>query len=354
MNVLFIYRGELQRQIFLKNATKVPFDFLYGYCSFSGSKSYIIAPRTKRQTITEKLFYLIEKPFSLSTKLGLPLEIYFLFKEPIKSASHIFCVNDAIGLSICFYKMLGLIDAKIIVLMQSLSERLKYFRMNKLLLWLISKMLHSADMVLTLSDCAQMPLHETFGIPFSRLLTFFFGVDTEYWFYDPKIVRENFILSIGNDINRDFDSLLSALPDDLPLKLITTQRIDTQNKNVELLKNISDADLRSLYQTCLFAIIPSRKVDYESSGLSCIMQSMACGAPVIASDAPPLRELFWDRGEICYYNPEDPADLRKKIDVLREDEILRRNMSCSGYDKIIKTFTTKNMAQQLETIMSSI
>ena len=93
--------------------------------------------------------------------------------------------------SLLFYKILGLIDAKLIVLMQSLSERLKYFSWNKPLIYLISKMLNSADKVLTLSTCAHPPLQKTFKVPANKLSTFYFGVDVDYWNVNPISKRKD-------------------------------------------------------------------------------------------------------------------------------------------------------------------
>ena len=354
MNVLFLFRGKTQKRILEKSDEKGPFDFLYGYSHFSMPKSYVITPRGDFNTFSEKVFYLIQKPFSMIVKLGFPLEIFFLFRKSIKNSSHIFCINDAIGLSMAFYKMLGFIDAKVIVIMQSLPERFKYFRWNKPLIWLLSRMLNSTDSVLTLTEYAQKPLREAFTVDSSLLSSFFFGVDTDYWFSDPCIQRENFILSVGNDMNRDYKSLVSALPEDLPLKIVTNMKIDTQNKNVEILNGIPDSELRNLYQICLFTVIPSEKIEYESSGLSCILQAMACRSPVIASYAPTHNELFSDGENIVFYKPEDTDDLYEKIIKLQNNNEIRQKLSYAG-QKITKgIYNTRNMACQLEKIIENM
>ncbi len=350
-NTLFIFRGTTQKRIFDKVDEKGPYDFLYGYDKFSETKNYLIATRGKRKTFIEKILYFVEKPFAFFVKLGFPLEIFPLFKTSIKESSYIFCVNDAIGFGLLFYKMCGIVDAKIIVLAQSLPERLKYFYWNRPLIWFVSKMLSSADKVMTLSSHAQQPFKTTFGIPQSKLSTFYFGVDVDYWSSYTNAKRENFILSIGNDMNRDFETLIAALPENMSLKIITRQKVRTQNKKVEILNDISDSELRKLYQTAFFVVIPSKRLEYESSGLSCILQSMACGAPVIASYAPTLNELFKDVQEISYYQPEDQVCLREKIKMIQSDDILRRNLAEAGREMIINKYNTKNMARQLEAII---
>jgi len=353
-NTLFVFRGNTQKRILGKINPKGPFDFLYGYDQFPESKSYIIAPRANRQSFLERLLYLYEKPFTLLARLGMPLEIYPLYKLSIKKSSVIICINDAISLGLLFYKMIGIIDATIIVLVQSLPERLKYFHRNKPLIWFISKLLTSSDKLLTLSHHAQRPLRTTFCVPNTKLSTFYFGVDTDYWIVDPDVKREQFIFSIGNDMNRDFETLIAALPDDLMLKLVTKHKVKTQGKKVEIYSDLSDAELRTLYQTCLFAVIPSKKLEYELSGLSCILQCMACGTPVITSYAPALNELFVEEVDISYYEPEDPVNLMKKIDLMKSDGKLQKKISKSAKEKVANKYNTKTMARQWETIIKDL
>jgi glycosyltransferase involved in cell wall biosynthesis len=228
--ILYVFRGNTQKRILDKPEEKGPYDFLYGFNHLKEDCdcNYIIAPRGKRSSLIEKLLYIPEKPFNILTKLGLPLDIYPLFKKELKQANIIFCINETIGLGILFYKMFGLIRGNVVVLIMSLPERLKYFKNNKLLIHFISKLLSYADTVLTLSDYAQKPLIETFNVSPKKLKTFYFGVDANYWKSNPNIERKNFILSVGNDMNRDYNTLVNAIPDDLELTIVTSKKVNTK------------------------------------------------------------------------------------------------------------------------------
>jgi len=76
---------------------------------------------------------------------------------------------------------------------------------------------------------------------------------------------------------------------------------------VRLLGYVPDADLPALYRGATLAVIPSQ---YEGFGLPAI-EAMACGAPVLASDAGALPETVGDAGEL--FAPGDPGLLARRM-----------------------------------------
>lgn len=352
--VLFIYRHNELNNILLPNGgIRGPTDFLFGMNLLSKKKyeiSYINAPRGTRKSIIEKLCFLIEKPFNKRTKLGLPIDIYFLFRKQVNKADVLFCNNDPISLGILFWKKLGFIKAEIIVLMQSLPERIKYFRHNHFVRKLISSLLHQAKITLTLSNFVQKDFIADFNLDPKKVKTFYFGVDTNFWRKISSTGEEDFILSVGNDMNRDYETLIKALPKSIKLKIITRKKVATDGKNIEFLSGISDESLRKLYNQCLFAVIPSIKLKNESSGLSSCLQLMACKKAVIVSKAPPLEEIFIDKKHCIFYRPEDVNDLRKKTISLYKNKTLRKKIAKNALFNVQK-FKHEIMAKRLNTLL---
>ena len=354
--VLYVFRGNTQKRILEKREEKGPYDFLYGlnHLEEHFDCDYIIAPRGKRTSLTEKLLYIPEKPLNMLIKLGLPLDIYPLFRKKLQQADVIFCINDGISLGILFYKMLNLIDGKVVVLFHSLPERLKYFGKRGLLIAFISKLLSRADSVLTLSSYAQKPLIDTFKVPPGKLKTFYFGVDIDYWRPGASGEKENFVLSVGNDMNRDYDTLVDAIPENMDLIIVTSRKVDTKGKpNIKVVSGIPDSELRNLYQTCMVTVIPSIKVEYESPGLSCALQAMACKAPVLISDSPCHREYFVENEHIYYYEPENCPSLKHKLRQITDNYQESLGIAEQAYRLLNENFTTKNMARIWQNILDS-
>jgi glycosyltransferase involved in cell wall biosynthesis len=87
---------------------------------------------------------------------------------------------------------------------------------------------------------------------------------------------------------------------------------------------LHDDDLRALYASCRAFIYPSI---YEGFGLP-PLEAMACGAPVIASSIPALRETTGDAAR--HFNPKDIGELTKELLGLLGDEHARQNLSIAG------------------------
>lgn len=133
-----------------------------------------------------------------------------------------------------------------------------------------------------------------FGLP-NRIHYLPFGVDMKFWNQEKATVdRElapspDFVLSIGSDLNRDYDLLLESWQDDYPhLLIITKLKIANRvNKNVTIWNGsihdhfVSDIELKWLYQNSEFVIIPTKDC-WQPSGQSCLFQAMASGALCIA------------------------------------------------------------------------
>ncbi|GEM_PF-2743535 len=357
--VLFVYRFNALNDILLDNGKTVgPTEFLWGMNYLDPSLydiTYVNAPRDERKTGIRRLFSVLEYPFRFFAKIGLPLEIYLLYKKEIDSADIIVCVNDQISLSLLFWKAVGFLkQKKMSCIVMSLQERIKYFRWNYPLVWFMGFLLRRADTLLTLSEYVQSDFVHDYHLNKKKVQTLYFGVDTEFWKPIEGIAKEDFILSIGNDMNRDFATLVTALPTGMHLKVITKKSVDTQGKNIEILSDLTNEEVREMYNKAKIVVIPSIAVKNESSGLSSATQAMACARPVIISGAQTMYELFEDGKECLYYEPENPEDLSSKIKLLADNTILRSQVAIRGYKKVCEIYTCKKMGEQLNYILSKL
>ncbi|HEU4593558.1 MAG TPA: glycosyltransferase family 1 protein, partial [Pyrinomonadaceae bacterium] len=87
---------------------------------------------------------------------------------------------------------------------------------------------------------------------------------------------------------------------------------------------VSDETLRALYSSCRAFVYPSL---YEGFGLP-PLEAMACGAPVVASRIPSLKEVTNDAALL--FDPKDSDELARHLVNLLEDEGARRTLSAAG------------------------
>ena len=145
-----------------------------------------------------------------------------------------------------------------------------------------------------------------------------FGVDTAFWAPSDESVGE-YVLAVGSDPCRDFDTLIRACP--YPLKIMTRA---PNRINVLIPDNVSFiqgdlATLQSLYARARLTIMPLKDT-LQPSGQTTILQAMSMERPVIITRT---RGVWTDKlvdGENCIIVPPgDPDALREAICRLYED-----------------------------------
>jgi glycosyltransferase involved in cell wall biosynthesis len=87
-------------------------------------------------------------------------------------------------------------------------------------------------------------------------------------------------------------------------------------------------DLPLLYSCASALVFPSF---FEGCGLP-VLEAMACGCPVIASDIPPMREFAGEAA--CFFDPADVHDIERSMAELERDETLRHTLTEKGLEQV--------------------
>jgi glycosyltransferase involved in cell wall biosynthesis len=87
---------------------------------------------------------------------------------------------------------------------------------------------------------------------------------------------------------------------------------------------LCDGDLRALYSSCAMMCYPAL---YEGAGLP-PLEAMACGAPVITSDARAIAEMVGDAA--CLVPARDYEELARQIVVVSTDSKVRGSLIQRG------------------------
>ena len=102
---------------------------------------------------------------------------------------------------------------------------------------------------------------------------------------------------------------------------------------------VGEGQLRWLYKNTAAYVFPSLSEGFGLPGL----EAMAHGAPVVASNATCLPEIYGSAAH--YFNPLDTNDMANKIDEVLSDDKLRSKLITNGHDRA-KKYSWRRMATQ--------
>lgn len=196
------------------------------------------------------------------------------------------------------------------------------------------------DVIVTTCEATADEIARVLPFPRDRIVTAPLGVTALPAADLPTPQEAPYLLAVGAMTPRKgFDVLAAAasrLGPDCPRVLIVgpdywgadEQRRAIANADrdgkLELLGPVDDATLAALYGGAAAVCFPSRA---EGFGLPCL-EAMAAGAPLIASDLPPVREVVGSAAELV--PPNDPNALADAIAQLLKDGERRQALADAG------------------------
>jgi glycosyltransferase involved in cell wall biosynthesis len=247
----------------------------------------------------------------------------------------------------------------------------------------VPRALQRADLVLADADSTRRDVNDVYRVPLDKIKTLYSGVDPRF---NPSVSTESqarvreltrgkpYLLSVSTiQPRKNYARLIEAfakianyelgIPDSqfaIPnLQLVisgargwmfddvfqTVERLGLRER-VIFPDFVSDDDLPALYAGATLFVYPSL---YEGFGLP-VAEAMACGAPVICSNASSLPEVAGDAA--LYFDPRDVNAMADAMQHALADESLRNDLCTRGFAQA-KKFSWEKAAGELRELLEA-
>jgi glycosyltransferase involved in cell wall biosynthesis len=236
-----------------------------------------------------------------------------------------------------------------------------YVRSKRLRRALLRTSVRSCDAVVCLAEAQRAQLLAQTGIAADRAVTVPLGIDAAFFTTgDAPAGGRPVVLSVGKDLARDFATFCAAVAGlDVEARLVTHPRMLAKldvPPNVTVLQRLSDTELRDEYARATCVVLPQRRDGYpygsEAGGLTALLEALAMGRPVVATDRAVLRDYVVEGETALVVAPEDPAALRAALERVLGEPALAESLGRNARAAVEARFTTERFAADLAPILS--
>ncbi len=365
MKIAFVYLpGRLQRlDAFADSAIPSlehheyqPTEFYYGAFELrnKGHSVALFEVNEKPRRSFVKFFaeiLLRKKYLPVKTYTGIIDAVFFLLPQ-LSKFDVVIATTPGIAFSLAIWKMLGRFDRPVVAIQCGILN----YSLNRPRVLLTRKLMRSMwSQLYGVGELAEMK--RVYEVPADRIEVNCFGVDTSFWTPGEDGLEEEYVLAIGNDALRDFDTLIEAAKKSSIRVILITKRPLPEHlpDTVEVIsgawnsRELDDIALRDLYQRAMAVAVPLRP-SLQPSGQSVTLQAMACGRPVILSKTQGIweREALVHRGNVFFVPPEEPDALNQAVQEIRDNRVLRKSIGKAGRKYVIDKCRIGQFATRLE------
>lgn len=124
------------------------------------------------------------------------------------------------------------------------------------------------------------------------------------------------------------------------------------NKQVKFLGKVSNRELPACYRQADLFVLPSVS-GHEAFGLV-LLEAMASGIPVIASDLPGVRRVFENNVQGLLVRPGEAGDLCEKMEIIFKDQELRRRLGRAGRKLVKEKYSWERGGEELNSLYENL
>jgi glycosyltransferase involved in cell wall biosynthesis len=220
---------------------------------------------------------------------------------------------------------------------------------------LAKKALRRAAGVWAMSPAQLVVLERDWGVDPHRLHLLHMGIDVEFWKSTDEHREPELVVGAGNDRHRDHRLLVEAIArlrrrrPGVRLELVTHHAVDVPPELGRRHPHLTHSAMREMYGRASVVAL-ALKPNLHVSGLSVLLESMACGCPVVITDSPGLSEYTRDAETSVFVTPHDADALADAIDALLSDPARAAAIGGAGR-AVTERFSTQVQGRQLAAIL---
>ena len=220
------------------------------------------------------------------------------------------------------------------------KERIEYFEKN------FYNSVKKSDIIITGSNFTKQEIVKELNFNPQSIRVIYHGVNNTIFKKYSSVktdlnLPKKFILSVGSieprknliGLLKAYNLLSKEIKEEYHLVIVgfkgwnnskIMQLIEQNVKYIHYLGYISDEELAKVYNLASLFVYPSF---YEGFGLP-VAEAMACGVPVLTSNASSMPEVGADA--VVYCNPNDTEDIKEQIELILNNTELQKSLSSKG------------------------
>jgi glycosyltransferase involved in cell wall biosynthesis len=210
----------------------------------------------------------------------------------IKKEDVIVAVHEVSALLFLAARRLGLLRNPVFILNLALLHPKNHSGLRGLV-W--RRLLRGADRIVSLVESQLPGIHGIFGVPLDKQTYLPMLVDCSFFTQADASREERFILAVGTNDGKDFETLLESLPLGERLVVVTDsynaakiRKHKSFGAGVEVLQHVPALELLNWYRRARVVVIPLADTPH-GSGHTVFLENMALGKILVVSESRSMR-----------------------------------------------------------------
>jgi glycosyltransferase involved in cell wall biosynthesis len=224
-----------------------------------------------------------------------------------------------------------------------------------------TEFLRRTDVTLVFSKDQERYLREDVGLDERQAQFIWDKVDHRFFAPGDPVDADGYVLSVGRE-QRDYDTLVEALrPLKVPSVIVPGSTWSHRGlvpmsvpEHVQMRQGLSYQELRRLYRGARVVVVPVHPGTRYAAGVNGILEGMACGRPVVATDTPGLQGYVEDAVNGRQVAAGDSAALRSVIQELWEDRSRAEAMGQAGRHTVVHGRTIDHFVDRVAGVMEAL